>query len=77
MSHRSNVCDLRTRRLNLINKVLPFKRIDPKHTIGVTLRVTVSNQRPLKTSTLLGGVLKPVAAHHKPTIVESLAKLDF
>jgi hypothetical protein len=30
----------------------------------------------LKTGTLLGGVLKPVATHHKLTVEELLAKLD-
>jgi predicted RNA binding protein YcfA (HicA-like mRNA interferase family) len=38
--------------------------------------VTVPNHRPLKTGTLLGGVLKPVAAHHKLTVDELLAMLD-
>jgi predicted RNA binding protein YcfA (HicA-like mRNA interferase family) len=37
--------------------------------------VTVPNHKPLKTGTLLGGVLKPVAAHHKITIEELLEKL--
>jgi predicted RNA binding protein YcfA (HicA-like mRNA interferase family) len=45
-------------------------------TMGGTHHVTVPNQRPLKTGTLLGGVLKPVAAHHKLTLEELLAKLD-
>ena len=45
-------------------------------TIGGTHHVTVPNQRPLKTGTLLGGVLKPVAAHHKLTVEELLAKLE-
>ncbi len=45
-------------------------------TIGGTHHVTVPNQRPLKTGSLLGGVLKPVAAHHKLTVEELLAKLD-
>jgi hypothetical protein len=38
--------------------------------------VTIPNHRPLKTGTLLGGVLKPVAAHHKLTVDELLAKLE-
>jgi hypothetical protein len=38
--------------------------------------VTVPNHRPLKTGTLLGGILKPVAAHHKLTAEELLAKLE-
>lgn len=42
---------------------------------GGTHHVTVPNHRPLKTGTLLGGVLKPVAAHHKLTVEELLAKL--
>ena len=37
--------------------------------------VTVPNHRPLKAGTLLGGVLKPVAAHHRLTIEELLEKL--
>lgn len=45
-------------------------------TDGGTHHVTVPNHRPLKPGTLLGGVLKPVAAHHKLTVEELLAKLD-
>jgi len=45
-------------------------------TMGGTHHVTVPNQRPLKTGTLLGGVLKPVASHHKLTVEELLAKLE-
>jgi predicted RNA binding protein YcfA (HicA-like mRNA interferase family) len=45
-------------------------------TVGGTHHITVPNHRPLKTGTLLGGVLKPVAAHHKLTIDELLDKLD-
>lgn len=41
-----------------------------------THHITVPNHRPLKPGTLLGGVLKPVAAHHKLTVEELLAKLD-
>ena len=44
-------------------------------TAGGTHHLTVPNHRPLKTGTLLGGVLKPVAAHHKLTIEELLGKL--
>ena len=44
--------------------------------MGGIHHVTVPNQRPLETGTLLGGVLKPVAAHHKLTVEELLAKLD-
>lgn len=45
-------------------------------TVGGTHHVTIPNHRPLKTGTLLGGVLKPVAAHHKLTVEELLAILD-
>jgi predicted RNA binding protein YcfA (HicA-like mRNA interferase family) len=45
-------------------------------TLGGTHHVTIPNHRPLKTGTLLGGVLKPVAAHHKLTVEELLAKLE-
>jgi hypothetical protein len=38
--------------------------------------VTVPAHRELKTGTLSGGVLKPVAAHHKLTVEELLKKLD-
>ena len=41
-----------------------------------THHVTIPNHRPLKTGTLLGGILKPVASHHKMTVVELLEKLD-
>ena len=37
--------------------------------------VTVPNHRPLKTGTLLGGVLKPVAAHHNLTVEQLIEKL--
>jgi predicted RNA binding protein YcfA (HicA-like mRNA interferase family) len=37
--------------------------------------VTVPNHRPLKAGTLIGGVLKPVAAHHGITVEELLKKL--
>ena len=42
-----------------------------------THHVTVPNHRPLKTGTLLGGVLKPVASHHKLTVEELLVKLGW
>jgi predicted RNA binding protein YcfA (HicA-like mRNA interferase family) len=45
-------------------------------TLGGTHHVTIPNHRPLKTGTLLGGVLKPVATHHKLTVEELLAKLE-
>ena len=45
-------------------------------TMEGTHPVTVPNHRPLKTGTLLGGILKPVVAHLKLTVDELLAKLD-
>ncbi len=45
-------------------------------TLDGTHHVTIPNHRPLKTGTLLGGVLKPVAAHYKLTVDELLAKLE-
>ena len=45
-------------------------------TLGRKHHVTVPNHRPLKTGTLLGGVLKPVASHHKLTVEQLLAKLE-
>ena len=63
-------------------RVLGYERVrqDGSHirlttTVGGTHHVTVPNHRPLKTGTLLGGILKPVAAHHRLTIGELLAKL--
>ncbi len=44
-------------------------------TVGGTHHLTIPNHRPLKTGTLLGGVLKPVATHHKLTVAELLEKL--
>ena len=38
--------------------------------------LTVPNHKPLKVGTLVGGVLKPVAAHHKMSVDELLRKLD-
>ena len=38
--------------------------------------VNVPAHRPIKTGTLLGGILKPVAAHHKISVDELLQKLD-
>ena len=40
-----------------------------------THHITVPNHKPLKVGTLLGGVLKPVAAHHGMTVEALLAKL--
>ncbi len=37
--------------------------------------VTVPNHQPLKVGTLLGGVLKPVAAHHRLSVEELLETL--
>jgi predicted RNA binding protein YcfA (HicA-like mRNA interferase family) len=45
-------------------------------TVGGRHHVTIPNHRPLKTGTLLGGVLKPVSAHHKLNVEELLEKLD-
>ena len=42
-----------------------------------THHVTVPNHKTLKVGTLLGGVLKPVAAHHKLSVEEVLQKLAF
>jgi predicted RNA binding protein YcfA (HicA-like mRNA interferase family) len=38
--------------------------------------ITVPNHRPMKTGTLMGGVLKPVAAHYGLTVQELLDKLN-
>jgi predicted RNA binding protein YcfA (HicA-like mRNA interferase family) len=45
-------------------------------TTGGTHHVTVPNHRPLKTGTLLRGVLKPVAHHHHLSVDELLSKLE-
>ncbi len=45
-------------------------------TLGGVHHLTIPNHRPLKTGTLLGGVLKSVAAHHKLTLEQLLAKLN-
>ena len=65
-------------------RVLGYDRVrqDGSHirlttTLGGTHHITVPNHRPLKTGTLLGGILKPVAMHHKITVEELLAKLEF
>lgn len=46
-------------------------------TTGVngTHHVTVPQHRPLKTGTLLGGVLRPVAHHHGLTVADLVRKL--
>ena len=41
-----------------------------------THHVTVPAHRPIKTGTLLGGILKPVATHHKVSVDELLQKLN-
>lgn len=63
-------------------RVLGYERVrqDGSHirlstSVNGTHHVTVPNHRPLKTGTLLGGVLKPVAAHHKLTVEELIEKL--
>ena len=38
--------------------------------------VTIPNHKPLKTGTLVRGVLKPVAGHHNLTVEQLLEKLD-
>lgn len=43
--------------------------------VNGTHHVTVPNHKPLKVGTLLGGLLKPVAAHHRLTVEELLTKL--
>jgi hypothetical protein len=43
--------------------------------VGGTHHLTIPNHRPLKTGTLLGGVLKPVSSHYKLTVAELLEKL--
>ena len=50
-------------------------RIRLSTNINRTHHVTAPNHRPLKPGTLMGGVLRPVAAHHKLTVEELLAKL--
>jgi predicted RNA binding protein YcfA (HicA-like mRNA interferase family) len=57
-----------------------FVRRDSSH-IRLTTKVngehhvTIPDHKPLKTGTLVKGVLKPVAAHHKITVEELLEKL--
>lgn len=38
--------------------------------------LTIPDHRPLKTGTLVRGVLKPVAAHHNLTVEELLERLE-
>lgn len=63
-------------------RVLGYERVrqDGSHirlttTVNGTHHVTVPAHKPLKTGTLLGGVLKPVAAHHRLTVEELLRQL--
>ena len=44
-------------------------------TVSGTHHVTVPNHRPFKAGTLLGGVLKPVAAHHGLSVEALLIRL--
>lgn len=39
--------------------------------------VTIPHHSPLKVGTLLGGILKPVAAHHKLTVEALLSILGW
>lgn len=43
--------------------------------VGGKHHVTIPNHKPLKTGTLLGGILKPVATHHKLTVEELISRL--
>ena len=57
-----------------------FDRQEGSHVrISTTLNgehhVTIPRHKPLKIGTLVKGVLKPVAAHHKLTLEELLQKL--
>ncbi len=63
-------------------RVLGYERVrqDGSHirlstNVNGTHHITVPAHRPLKTGTLLGGVLKPVAAHHKLSVAELIGKL--
>jgi predicted RNA binding protein YcfA (HicA-like mRNA interferase family) len=74
--------DIRASELVRALRALGYERVrqDGSHirlttTVGGTHHITVPNHRPLKTGTLLAGVLKPVAIHHKLTVEELLAKL--
>ena len=50
-------------------------RIRLTTTVNGTHHVTVPAHKPMKTGTLLGGVLKPVAAHHRLTVEELLRQI--
>lgn len=63
-------------------KVLGYERVrqDGSHVrlttqVNGTHHITVPCHKALKTGTLLGGVLKPVAAHHGLTVESLLSKL--
>ena len=44
-------------------------------TLNGVHHLTIPNHRPLKTGTLLGGVLKPAAAHQRISVEELITKL--
>lgn len=65
-------------------RVLGYERVrqDGSHIrlttqVNGTHHVTVPNHKPLKVGTLLGGVLKPVAAHHRITVEALIAMLGY
>jgi len=45
-------------------------------TVNGTHHITVPNHQPLKIGTLLRGVLKPVAEHHRLTVEALVQKLE-
>jgi predicted RNA binding protein YcfA (HicA-like mRNA interferase family) len=64
-------------------RVLGYERVrqDGSHirlttSVNGTHHVTIPSHRPLKTGTLLGGVLKPVAAHHHLTVEKLIGRLN-
>jgi len=64
-------------------RVLGYERVrqDGSHirlttSVNGTHHVTIPSHRPLKTGTLLGGVLKPVAAHHNLTVEQLIERLN-
>ena len=64
-------------------RVLGYERVrqDGSHvrlttSVNGIHHVTVPNHNPLKTGTLLGGVLRPVAAHHNLTVEQLLERLN-
>ena len=63
-------------------RILGYERVrqDGSHirlttTVNGTHHVTVPDHRPIKVGTLLGAVLKPVAAHHRMTVEQLIEKL--